>query len=149
MGDEGVGVHAARRLSDQKFPEQVEVVDGGTGGFHLLGLFEHYALMVIIDATMDGSPPGTVKKLRPKFASDFPRTLSAHDIGLRDMVETAALLNKLPPIELITVSVAAVQPMCPDLSDPVKNAIPEVVRQVHEILRTLFAESLPKLPQSG
>ena len=140
MGDEGVGVHAVKTLSEQNFPEQVEVVDGGTGGFHLLGLFENYALMVIIDATMDGSPPGTVKTLRPKFASDFPRTLSAHDIGLRDMVETAALLQTLPPIELITVSVSAVQPMCPELTEQVNNAIPEVVRNVRVLLDRFFGE---------
>jgi hydrogenase maturation protease len=138
MGDEGVGVHCIKSLTEQAFRNEVELVDGGTGGFHLLGYFEHYALMVIIDATMDGSAPGTVKILRPKFASEFPRTLSAHDIGLRDMVETAALLKELPPIELITVSIAQIQPMRPELSEPVRGAIPEVIESVRTILDRFF-----------
>jgi len=149
MGDEGVGVHALRALTEEKFPAEVELVDGGTGGFHLLGFFENYALMVIIDATMDSSPPGTVKLLQPKFASDFPRTLSAHDIGLRDMVEAATLLQALPPIDLITVSVASIQPMCPDLSGPVRGAIPEVIVKVRSILDRFFHDAAPGEPIIG
>ncbi|MBP1654413.1 MAG: hydrogenase maturation protease, partial [Bacteroidetes bacterium] len=81
LGDEGVGVHAARELLEAGAPEGVTVLDGGTGGFHLLSLFQDYDPIILIDATMDGEPAGTVRLLHPKFASDFPRTLSAHDIG--------------------------------------------------------------------
>ena len=36
MGDEGVGVHAIRALEKERLPAGVEMLDGGTGGFHLL-----------------------------------------------------------------------------------------------------------------
>lgn len=42
-----------------------------------------------VDATIDGRPAGTVRVLEPRFASDFPRSLGAHDIGLRDLVAAA------------------------------------------------------------
>ena len=41
MGDEGVGVVAIRRLEKNGLARQVELVDVGTGGFHLLGLFRN------------------------------------------------------------------------------------------------------------
>ena len=39
LGDEGVGVHAIRCLEKEAFPSSVRLVDGGTGGFHLLFFF--------------------------------------------------------------------------------------------------------------
>lgn len=134
MGDEGIGVHAVRHLSTSPVPEGVDVVDGGTGGFHLLSYFEDYPSLIMIDATMDGQPPGTVRTLRPRFATDYPRTLTAHDIGLRDLVETAALLEHTPEVTLITISIAEMQPMETELSEPIRAAIPEVLRTVHTLL---------------
>ena len=88
---------------------------------------------------MDGSPPGTVRVLRPKFASDFPRALSAHDIGLRDLIESAVLTGKLPDIHLVTVSVGDLNDMTTELSPPVSAAIPAVLASVREILKGLLA----------
>ena len=131
MGDEGIGVHAIRRLEHEAFPPHVQLLDGGTGGFHLLSYLQEYPIIVMIDATMDGEPPGTVKLIHPRFASDFPRALSAHDIGLRDLIESAVLVGALPEIHLVTVSVASVQPMQTWLSPEVEASIPEIVKTVH------------------
>jgi hydrogenase maturation protease len=137
MGDEGVGVHAAWQLQGMPLSPGVAVVDGGTGGFHLLSYFQDYETIILIDATMDGGAPGTVALLEPRYASDFPRSLSAHDIGLRDLIESAALLRPLPQMFLVTVSVAGVQPTGPDLSEPVAAAVPRVVETVLSLLATL------------
>jgi len=136
MGDEGVGVHAARQLASEPLPSTVEVLDGGTGGFHLLSLFKEYDPIILIDATQDGDPPGTVKLVKPNFASDFPRTLSAPDIGLRDLLETAQLLGPLPTLYLITVSIGELQEMSVELSPSVSGAVEEVLRIIHGILGT-------------
>ena len=85
---------------------------------------------------MDGAPAGTIRLLHPKFASDFPRTLSAHDIGLRDLLESAALLGPLPQLYLITVSIEKIQSMTVDLSPSVRAAVLEALRNVFEILAT-------------
>ena len=134
MGDEGVGVHAVRRLEEEGYPAGVTVVDGGTGGFHLLSYLSDYDPVVIIDATLDDRPPGTISVIEPKYASDFPRSLSAHDIGLRDLVETAALLKGLPTVYLVTVSVSELQPMQTTLSATVEASLPAVVARVRAIL---------------
>jgi hydrogenase maturation protease len=138
MGDEGVGIHAARRLEADSFPPGVDVVDGGTGGFHLLSYLQDYPTLVMIDACMDGRDPGTISLIRPRFANDFPRSLSAHDIGLRDLIEAAALLGPLPDILLLTVSIAGIQAMSTDLSPPVAAALPPLIHQVRRILTCGF-----------
>ncbi|MFN8062987.1 MAG: hydrogenase maturation protease [Vicinamibacterales bacterium] len=134
MGDEGVGVHAAVTFAAEPWPDHVSFLDGGTGGFHLLSYLQDYRRVIMIDATLDDAPPGTVTTLRPRYATDFPRSLSAHDIGLRDLVEAAALLGPLPDMTLITVSVAAVQPMVLALSASIEAAIPLLRRRLAELV---------------
>lgn len=134
MGDEGVGIHAVRKLEKERLPPHVALLDGGTGGFHLLSCFEDHRVIVMIDATLDGKPPGTVSLLEPRFASEFPRALSAHDIGLRDLIESAALLGPLPKTFLITVSVTELQDMTITLSPEVEASIPRVVEMVKTIV---------------
>ncbi len=137
MGDEGIGVHAIRRLEHESFPPHVRLLDGGTGGFHLLTYLQEYPAVVMIDATMDGRPAGTVRLIHPRFANDFPRALSAHDIGLRDLIESAVLVGTLPDIHLVTISVASVQPMQTDLSSEVEACLPEVIKTVHQAIQAI------------
>jgi len=141
MGDEGVGVHALRAFADEPWPEGVSLLDGGTGGFHLLECFSAFERIVMVDATMDGAPEGTVSVLRPRYASDFPRALTAHDIGLRDLIESAVLLGPLPDMTLVTISIAEIAPMATALSPAVAAAIPEVRARVAEALGAARAEA--------
>lgn len=134
MGDEGVGVHAAGALAREAWPEGVTVVDGGTGGFHLLEYLRRYDPIVMIDATQDGQPAGAVSVLHPRYASDFPRSLTAHDIGLRDLIESAALLGPLPSIALVTVSIDDIRSMVVTLSPAVDAALPQVSAQVRALV---------------
>jgi hydrogenase maturation protease len=134
MGDEGVGVVALRHLQEAGLAERAELVDGGTGGFHLLELFLENPKLILIDAAADGRAPGTVSLLRPRFARDFPPSLSAHDIGLKDLIESAALLGRLPEVQLITISVTNVSSLGLELSSPVAAALPEVVALVRQCL---------------
>ena len=134
MGDEGVGVHALEYLKREAWPPEVELVDGGTGGFHLLDYLSPKEPLVMIDDTFDGKPVGPVTTLRPKYASDFPRALSAHDIGLRDLVEAAQLTGALPDIHLITVSIGIIRPMDMTMSPLVAASLPAVSLAVHAAL---------------
>ncbi len=137
MGDEGVGVHAVRRLEKNSLPGNIDIVDGGTGGFHLLSYLQDYQTIIMIDATMDGMEEGSVRVIEPKFASDFPRSLSAHDIGLRDLVESAAALGDLPKIYLIVISIASIQNMEIELSHNVGKSLPVIIKKVNEIIADL------------
>jgi hydrogenase maturation protease len=134
MGDEGIGVAAIRYLEEKGFADHAELVDGGTSGFHLLGLFRDRQHIILIDAATDGKPAGTVSFIRPRYASDFPPTLTAHDIGLKDLLESAALLGDLPEVDLITISIGDLGLMTMELSPAVAAALPQIEALVKECL---------------
>jgi hydrogenase maturation protease len=123
-----------KELEQLKLPAHVDLLDGGTGGFHLLNYMQDYPEIILIDATLDQNEPGTINIIQPKFSNEFPRTLSSHDIGLKDLIDSAALLGDLPSITLITVSVNPEQELIMELSDPVANAVPEVCKKVVELI---------------
>lgn len=133
MGDEGVGVHVAQRLAKETLPGGVDVLDGGTGGFFLMEYFENYPVVILIDATLDDRPTGTIRVIEPRFASDFPRAMSTHDIGLRDLVEGLAILGKLPKIYLFAVSIEMIQSQQIELSPALERVMPELLAQVKDM----------------
>lgn len=137
MGDEGVGVHAIHALSRTDLPDHVDIMDGGTGSFDLMPILSQYPLVIFIDATMDSRPPGTIDVIYPKFAADFPSVLSAHDVGLKDMIDALEFQGQLPKIILITVSIKEMIPMTIELTPDVKKSIPNVVKRITEILEKI------------
>jgi hydrogenase maturation protease len=137
MGDEGVGVHVANRIMYEKLPGNVSVLDGGTGGFHLLEYFERYDHVILIDAALDGKTPGTIRLIKPKFAKDFPQAMSTHDIGLKDMVGALQLLGKMPEIDLFVVSIETLQQQGIELTCEVEKVVPEVIEEIKKLLITI------------
>ncbi|MCL4550824.1 MAG: hydrogenase maturation protease [Bacteroidetes bacterium] len=143
MEDEGAGVEVIRRLENENLPENVEILDGGTGGFHLLTQLGGYKVIIMVDATLDNDEEGTIKLTEPKFATDFPKALSAHDIGLKDLVESLILLNEFPKIYLFTISIKHFHNVSMQLSPAIQNAIPQTAEKVVELIDRLN-QSLPK-----
>jgi len=134
LKDEGIGIHAVQALEKEDLPTEVTLMDGGTGGLHLLNWLQDYERIIMIDATLDDNPPGTVRLIQPRYASDFPPLMSAHEIGLRDMIEAMCLLGSLPEIQLIVISAADISEVGTDLSPEMMAAIPEIVQLVKNIL---------------
>ncbi len=134
MGDEGIGVHIANHLESMILPDGVEVLDGGTGGFHLLEYFEQYHHIILIDATLDQHPVGTIRMIKPKFASDFPPAMSTHDIGLKDLVSALQLLNKMPQIDLFVVSIESIQQQGIELTPEIEAVVPKVIERIFTLL---------------
>ena len=137
MGDEGIGVHFVNNLDASEFPENITIIDGGTGGFLLVPYLESHPIAIIVDATMDGKEAGTVTLLKPKFSNDFPLALSGHNFGLKDMVEILTLFDRMPEIFLYTVSIDHMDPMVTELSPKVKEALNVVKTKVLLLLNEL------------
>ncbi len=133
MGDEGVGVHAIRRLEAMVLPAGVECLDGGTGSFTLLEPMQSAQRIILIDATVDGMPIGTVRRLEPRFSADYPRTLTAHDIGLKDLLDAFHLFGSPAEVVLFAVSIAPLQDITDELS-------PELAGHLDEITGLVLAE---------
>jgi len=143
MGDEGLGVHFIQRLEGHDLPKGVDKLDGGTAGFQLMEYLENYHTIIMIDATLDQHPAGTIRLIQPRFASDFPRAMSTHEIGLKDLVESLVLMNRLPTVFLYVVSVEDIAALRVTLSPAVEEALTRlrqlVLGKVTEELKRLEA----------
>ena len=134
LKDEGVGIHVIRALENESLPPDVSLMDGGTGGLHLISWLQDYDRIIMVDATLDDNAPGTIRLIQPRYASDFPLLMSAHEIGLRDMIEAMSLMGILPVIRLIIISAADINEVGTTLSPEIQAVLPEVVKLVKDQL---------------
>lgn len=134
LKDEGVGIHAVQSLERETLPPNVDLLDGGTGGVAMIGILQEYDRIIMIDATLDQEPPGTVRHIRPRYSNDYPPLLSAHEIGLKEMIDAMILQESIPKIDLITVTVKDFGSLGMNLSDEVEQAMPKVKKKVFELL---------------
>lgn len=117
MGDEGIGVHVVRAIAKQPLAQGIECLDGGTGGFILLEPLQSADRIFLIDAAADENPPGTVTRTTPRFARDYPPTLTAHDIGVKDLLDAFYMQGGNREIILYAITIDPHQPISLTLSE--------------------------------
>jgi len=139
LGDDGVGVHAVRRLAtDPSAPPFLRPLDGGTLGFRLLDAVRHADAALFIDAAELGQPPGTIRLLEGDALHARTRhggRFSAHEAGLIDLLTLARMDGWLPT----RMAVLGIQPRCIDwdaqLSETVAGALPAACRMAIDTVR--------------
>lgn len=137
LNDEGIGIHIVHTLSQMEMPRGVDVLDGGTGGLALLETLQSYPRIILVDAALNNRPVGTIRRLSPRYSRDYPPLLSAHEIGLKEMIDAMLLLGEAPQIELLTVSVRNCHSLGMHLSPEIRRAIPQILQLVFEIIKDL------------
>lgn len=134
-GDDGLGIHAVRRLRE-RLPGDVEIVEGGVLGLDLLPFLEGKEKAVFIDAIDAGEAPGAVFRFSPDRVprGRTPPPVSLHDLGLYELVGAAQLLDQCPR-EIVVIAVQVKElGVGSDLSTEVEAALPVVCRLVEEEL---------------
>jgi hydrogenase maturation protease len=130
MGDEGIGVAVVRQLETHTLPAGVECLDGGTGGMVLLGPLENASRVILIDAAADGNPIGTVTRTIPRFSKDYPPTLTAHDVGVKDLLDVFYIRGGGKEVVLYAITIDPKQPIRMSLSDVGERAAAEAVEKI-------------------
>ncbi len=127
LRDEGFGVRVIQRLiEDYDGPDDVQILDGGTLGMELLRFIEGTKKLLIIDA-VKGGVPGTIYRFAgEEVKSHFKDKLSAHEIGISDLLTLFELTDKPLP----EVIVLGVSPMCLDAGLELSS---EVAARVEEV----------------
>ena len=125
-GDDGVGVHVAHALGRDRPQSGTRVVDGGTLGLDLLSLLEGTVGLVIVDAADLGARPGTVRRLSgAELSSVLDRHLSAHQIGVSDLLALGSLTGWLPPrVEMVAIQPGPITGLTMELSAEAAEAVP-------------------------
>jgi hydrogenase maturation protease len=135
MGDEGVGVHVVRALEQHKLPDGVECLDGGTGGFVLLEPLQDADRVILIDAAADGNPFGTVTRTTPQYSRDYPPTLTAHDIGVKDLLDAFYMQGGKREVILYAITIDPHQSISMNLSELTMKAARDAVQAILEELQ--------------
>ena len=130
MGDEGIGVHVVRALEKHTLPAGVECLDGGTGGFVLLEPLQSADRIILIDAAADGNSLGTVTRTTPRFSRDYPPTLTAHDIGVKDLLDVFYIQGGGPDVVLYAITIDPKQPISMKLSAGGAKAADEAIETI-------------------
>jgi len=140
MGDEGFGVHVARRLKEIDLPDNVRVEEGGVGGFNLLGSLEGTSRIIVVDVMMTDIAPGEICLFQPgpSFAEPGKTILSFHQVGVLELVQMWSLLGHEPEVFFL---VTRPQKLAwgTELSAPVEKATGKAVRLLGELCRDNFA----------
>ena len=129
LTDEGVGIHAVRRLEQMELPEGVTVFDGGTEGFGLMDVIADLDRLVVIDCVRGGEPPGTIYCFDvgelgvpiDKFQT------SIHQVGILEILHLVELVGKRPHTTIVGVEPASLE-MNMELSDVVEAKLDAVTR---------------------
>jgi hydrogenase maturation protease len=108
----------------------VECLDGGTGGFVLLEPLQSVDRIILIDAAADGNPLGTVTRTTPRFSRDYPPTLTAHDIGVKDLLDVFYIQGGGPDVVLYAITIDPKQPISLELSEGAGRAAEQAVERI-------------------
>ncbi len=128
--DDGIGVHVIEEMKKNLLPENIDLFDGGTLGYDLLGIIEGREKIIVVDAVKGQQSPGTLYKFTP---DDVPRDNnydSLHQLGIIEAIRLAGLQDKAPEQTVII----GVEPEVIDwglsLTDTVKGKIPRIIDMV-------------------
>ncbi len=128
LGDEGVGVHVVRRLQRMPLPPEVEVIDGGTGGFELLALCRGRKKIIIVDAMQIDAEPGAVFRFAPEELAKASRPVfSAHEGGVYELLHSMQMLAPPPEVIIYGIAPAETQRMSMALSATLARELDEIV----------------------
>jgi hydrogenase maturation protease len=108
LGDDGVGIHAIRRLVAGGLPPGVDAVEVGTGGLALLDHVRGYRRLIVIDAIVSGAPAGTVHVLEGEQVAHAVHLGAEHGADLPTALDLGRrLLQRDMPEEVVVVAIEA------------------------------------------
>lgn len=98
LGDEGFGVRAAEWLKENyEWPENVQLLDGGTRGLLLMADLLEHDLVIILDIVRNGEKPGTMYIIENEGINNTISIRdSEHQTGITDVLASCALIDHRP-----------------------------------------------------
>lgn len=138
LRDEGFGVRVAEHIDAlYDFPDNVQVLDGGTLGPELLRFVTGTKNLLILDAVKGSGKPGTIYTFRDSNVDKhFQDKLSAHEIGIQDVLALLDVTGR--PIPHVTVMGAEPYDLEAglELSEGLKKLVPKLTDMAIDELRS-------------
>jgi hydrogenase maturation protease len=132
MGDDGVGPAVLEALRGESLPENVSLINVGTGGLALLHVLARLDAAIIVDAVDFGGAPGEARHLSPESLKSVKQVpgISTHEGDVLRTIEMSRGLGECPKtITILAIQPASMQPSMA-LSPALAERLPEYVRAV-------------------
>ena len=153
LSDEGFGVRVAEALDGSyAFPDDVQVMDGGTLGMELLRFISGTEKLLILDAMKEDSRSDGCRRLAGEAAkSHFREKLSAHEVGIQDVLTFLEITGN-PVGEVVVigaepksleVGLALSEKMVPRVREATEMAVAELERWGVELKRKDMRGTMP------
>lgn len=130
--DDGLGVFIVRHMEESgtPLPEGVDLLDGGTAGFDLLGLIDGYDKIVIVDALRTNDTPGSIYRFSPEHAVERRIGYSLHEVGIMEVIRTLRLTDNDPEIEFVGIVPENITDLDTGISPAVLESVPRAVEVI-------------------
>lgn len=131
LRDEGFGVRVAEYLdAHYAFPENVQIVDGGTLGIELTQYVTGTNKLLVIDSINGGAESGTLFRFHnDDVMSHFQEKISAHEVGIQDVLALLTVTgHKIPEVVVIGAQPYDLEAGV-ELSPGMQKLMPQVVEQ--------------------
>ncbi|MCK4778493.1 MAG: HyaD/HybD family hydrogenase maturation endopeptidase [Actinomycetia bacterium] len=144
LKDEGIGIRVIEELQKEKFPPQVEIIDGGTGGLNLLSNIDRADVMIVVDCVQGGGEPGDIYEFKPE---DIDKQNSGwaikslHDIGFLDVLNMSSFMNKKEGPETI---IFGVEPLEIESGIGLNEVVEKKIPRLKELVREEIDKHLKK-----
>jgi len=132
LQDEGFGVRIVEELHRRYlFPDDVQVLDGGTLGMDLLRFISGSEKLLVVDAIAGSGPPGSFYRLAgQEVQAYFSEKVSLYEMGIRDVLAALEVLGH-PVAEVVVLGVEpAVLELGLELTPVVAAAVEKTVAAV-------------------
>jgi len=122
--DDGLGVYAASYLHENyTFSEEIEIINGGVEGIHLLNVLEENNHVVILDCLQLNDAPASIYAIPAKEISGYGlNNGGAHEIGILQCMDMMELQGKEVPEAIVIGIVPAEVTFAFGLSDEIMGA---------------------------
>jgi hydrogenase maturation protease len=130
--DDGLGVYIVQHMQEAGviLPEGVELLDGGTAGFDLLGLIDGYDKIVIVDALKADDKPGSIYRFTPEHAVERRAQYSLHEVGIMEVIRTLRITGNDPEIEFVGIVPENIRDLDTTISQTVIESVPRAVEVI-------------------
>ena len=137
LRDEGIGVHIIEEMKKNDLPDNVELVDGGTGGADLLDVIAERQKVIVIDAVQGDYKPGTLIRFTAEDLVKLDGTeVSLHELGLYETLLMAKMLG-CEPKEVIIIGIKPKEIKWGlELSEEIKPLVPKIIDIVLKEIET-------------
>jgi hydrogenase maturation protease len=134
--DDGIGIILLEKLVEKKdnLSENLEYIDGGTGGMNLLHLLASYDKVLIIDAVDFKGKPGDYKIFKSNKVISQKQSIdfSTHESDMLKIIKLSKKLDECPDEILIF----GIQPKDvsygQNLSDEIKQVIDLIIKNLEK-----------------